>query len=512
MRWPPYLTLAILALLVGPLWAKDAPAKRLPTMADAESIAQRNLGLRMQGRPAGGVSMRLGRMRDGALLMESDFVLKLKRANGDQVDTFVVKTHSLEFYDKEGRLCWKRKHTEEGGVSTRVFTRYSPTHVEIEFEGPAMKFKKRLTLPSDFSTEYETFKLLLDKFKRGETAQAAFSTLDAKDQVFKPNAMTILRKTAFEHGGETYEAYAIKSVSQLGEGTLIADDKFLPMRVSMMGILEGEWIDDSPFEFASGGWEISSYIPVEGVAPMSAHLEKLEVTITLGEKALDDKPLFKDSRYQTVKREGDVYHLTLSSTQLPHGTKALKLPLDVAEESIKRFLAPTPQSQSGHPTIIARAQKIVGDEKDALTAVKRIVAWVYRTLDKGTGERGSATAVEVLASRVGDCTEHAALTVALCRAAGIPARNLGGLEYLVLRNDKPVAGFHAWAEVWLGRWVGIDATIPEVGTAARYILFDVDEPGEKDNGSNTIRTLTAKLRLRIDAYQHAGGERTVLKR
>ena len=187
-------------------------------------------------------------------------------------------------------------------------------------------------------------------------------------------------------------------------------------------------------------------------------------------------------------------------------------PVEGASEDVKRFLASTPQSQSDHSTVIAQAKKIVGKEKDALKAVKRIVLWVYRTIEKRTGLRGSATAVEVLQSRAGDCTEHAALTVALCRAAGIPARNLSGLEYLVLRDGGAMAGWHAWAEVWLGQWVGVDATIPEVGTSARYILLEVDEPGEAEGTGEMIRAMVAQIKLRIDAYQSAGAERKLIKR
>jgi hypothetical protein len=67
---------------------------------------------------------------------------------------------------------------------------------------------------------------------------------------------------------------------------------------------------------------------------------------------------------------------------------------------------------------------------------------------------GFASALESFDTREGDCTEHAVLLAALCRAAGIPARVVMGLEYVM-----GVWGGHAWNEVWIaGTWYPLDAT------------------------------------------------------
>ena len=57
--------------------------------------------------------------------------------------------------------------------------------------------------------------------------------------------------------------------------------------------------------------------------------------------------------------------------------------------------------------------------------MKRIAAFVF-TLEKQSPEISDTTAVEILKERRGDCSEHAVLFVALCRAAGIPARRCSG--------------------------------------------------------------------------------------
>jgi transglutaminase/protease-like cytokinesis protein 3 len=78
-----------------------------------------------------------------------------------------------------------------------------------------------------------------------------------------------------------------------------------------------------------------------------------------------------------------------------------------------------------------------------------------------------ATAAEVARSLEGDCTEHAVLLAALCRARKIPARVAFGLVYY-----PPQKGFayHMWNEVWIAdRWVPLDATLGLSGIGGDHI-------------------------------------------
>jgi transglutaminase/protease-like cytokinesis protein 3 len=70
-----------------------------------------------------------------------------------------------------------------------------------------------------------------------------------------------------------------------------------------------------------------------------------------------------------------------------------------------------------------------------------------------------ATADHVARTLEGDCTEHAVLSAAMCRAAGVPSRTAVGLIYVDSGRD-PVFGFHMWTEAWTGEsWRPIDATL-----------------------------------------------------
>src|SRR5207253_1751979 len=74
------------------------------------------------------------------------------------------------------------------------------------------------------------------------------------------------------------------------------------------------------------------------------------------------------------------------------------------------------------------------------------------------------SAREVLRVLRGDCNEHAVLLTALARAAGIPARMVAGAVYL----DGAFL-YHAWSELWLGRWVSADAVFEQMPADATHV-------------------------------------------
>ncbi len=87
--------------------------------------------------------------------------------------------------------------------------------------------------------------------------------------------------------------------------------------------------------------------------------------------------------------------------------------------------------------------------------VAAIVDWVHDHLDYLPGSTGpSTTACDVLVQCAGVCRDYAHLSIALCRALGIPARYVAG--YAV---DLQPPDFHGFCEVWLGdAWYLFDAT------------------------------------------------------
>jgi len=122
---------------------------------------------------------------------------------------------------------------------------------------------------------------------------------------------------------------------------------------------------------------------------------------------------------------------------------------------------------SSLPVFKNLASDIVGEERDRLKRVVKLVRWVRRNMRRASLSASRATALEALRKRAGDCTEYAYVYCALARALGIPTRCAIGL---VLTGDS--FEFHEWTESYLDdRWVPVDPIMGRVGFPACYILL-----------------------------------------
>ena len=104
---------------------------------------------------------------------------------------------------------------------------------------------------------------------------------------------------------------------------------------------------------------------------------------------------------------------------------------------------------------------------DPWEKAQRINHWVFENIrDKNFGV-AFAAANEVARNLSGDCTEHAVLAAAMCRAAGIPARVVVGLVYV---EQLKGFGYHMWYEVYVNqRWVALDPTLDQSSVDAVHI-------------------------------------------
>jgi len=161
---------------------------------------------------------------------------------------------------------------------------------------------------------------------------------------------------------------------------------------------------------------------------------------------------------QTVKlaEDGKVL-ITVKPAPAPPGAK---LPYSGKDEQVLDALKPARYLQSDSKEIISLARQAVGETKDAAEAARKIENFVNEYITEKNLSVGYASAEEVALSRQGDCTEHAVLTAALCRAAGVPARVVSGIVYIDdFDGRKNVFGGHAWTEACInGKWIGLDAT------------------------------------------------------
>jgi transglutaminase-like putative cysteine protease len=147
-------------------------------------------------------------------------------------------------------------------------------------------------------------------------------------------------------------------------------------------------------------------------------------------------------------------------------TATYQLPGDAAHRArFRSELAAEPLLQTGSPAIALRAIRIAGPDHTPRAVAMRLNRWVHDSLAKQV-TFGLPNALQVLATRRGDCNEHTQLFLALARALGLPARAAAGLVYL---NGRFY--YHAWPEVYLNGWVAADPTFGEFPASATHLRF-----------------------------------------
>lgn len=208
----------------------------------------------------------------------------------------------------------------------------------------------------------------------------------------------------------------------------------------------------------------------------------------------------EDSRQKVLShREGTAgSSATVVVTAPSEITKSAALP--VSDESLRPYLAETPFIKPEDSGIRAAARAIIGAETSSLAATRLISRWVFEYID-GALIAETLTGPQVLEGKRGKCTEYSTLFASLARSVGIPTR--------LALGERMVAGSwmgHMWNEVWVGRWIPVDASVDEVGGSFALLKFIHSDSVE---GTQSLRwKLTESLAITIEDFEVAPLELT----
>ncbi|MCD4849101.1 MAG: transglutaminase-like domain-containing protein [Candidatus Aegiribacteria sp.] len=150
------------------------------------------------------------------------------------------------------------------------------------------------------------------------------------------------------------------------------------------------------------------------------------------------------------------------STGLPDNS--LPYPPSIPEE-LEEYVLPEAMIQSDDSLIIEKALILTDGCEDSWEAARRISSFVDGAVENSP-TISLPSAVDVMENLRGDCNEHTILTVALARAAGLPARICAGIVYL-----DGSFGYHAWPVIWVGEWVKMDPTFGQYAADATHIIL-----------------------------------------
>jgi tetratricopeptide (TPR) repeat protein len=222
-------------------------------------------------------------------------------------------------------------------------------------------------------------------------------------------------------------------------------------------------------------------------------------------QTLDLKAEFPESFTQKwVKGSGNepssTLYLQVNSKAPSNALATFPVPFD------RDFLKATPYLQVSDPQLNEITLRVVGKEKRAYYAARKLQQWVYQNIAYKDLTLGFSSAQETLQRKQGDCTEHAVLLAAMLRALGIPSRVAIGLIYLP--DSSSQLGkfvFHMWTEAYIGNsekgdWLPLDATNPEQLTDATHIkLADskLSAPDDLIHLTDRVAHIMGKIRLDV---------------
>jgi transglutaminase-like putative cysteine protease len=125
----------------------------------------------------------------------------------------------------------------------------------------------------------------------------------------------------------------------------------------------------------------------------------------------------------------------------------------------RKYLAPTSLGPIDGE-VRKLAKKIVAGKKGVLEKAKAIYDWTCESMyrDPDTRGCGKGDVCALLHKPGGKCTDISSVYIALCRAAGVPAREVFGIRLGKKPTQDITTWQHCWAEVFLPGtgWVPVD--------------------------------------------------------
>lgn len=151
----------------------------------------------------------------------------------------------------------------------------------------------------------------------------------------------------------------------------------------------------------------------------------------------------KPFAFRKPQREIDYHYLTTSTESWP-----------VNDSSIQKLTC-----------------KIINADMSHKERVFKILGWMKKNIKWSRDQGTRCGAKNVIKQGFGRCWDFSDVFITLCRAAGIPARQVYGIVYK--------KGGHAWSEVYLEDkgWVPIDAPRKRLGVENTFIPISISEDG-----------------------------------
>lgn len=471
------LLLCLLALTPPPALAKGAakkpgaPAAALVTRPQVLTLQRPEggewLGLYLQGKKAGWAysDVRMGEFEGGPAVLAISEVALSATIGGAKTERHLREERLYAFKDGGPLVGLRVDKTGDGGEEHIRGVRQGD-HFELTVKRPGHPTEvKQVPASAETIDQADAPRLAL---ARG--AAISGKALDGDDLTDKAIATTLLPPAELAQAGVAIQVRRTSTVDEKDKLPTItsidAQGRVLEVRFGEPAVMVGK---AEPEAVAKKLEEVDLFALTRVVLDRAPDAKAFgeEPVLTFDVKGLP-KEFQKPSPRQSYAPGADgITRVTI------HGhapTVHAQLPEPATSGELKEALSATRQVESKDPGIVSQARQIVGGEKDAWVAARKLSAWVNGALTKAYGA-SSDRATDVLARKEGDCTEHALLFTAMARAVGIPARRVDGLVYMGVQGQPPALYWHEWAEVFIGEWVAIDPTFGEPVADATHLAL-----------------------------------------
>jgi len=284
--------------------------------------------------------------------------------------------------------------------------------------------------------------------------------------------ITVGRKTDFDYNGKKEKAWRLTTkFKNFTVTSFVAEDGRLLKEVSPLGF-ESLAVDEAEAVSFSEGVVPFTNLLAFSLIPTDSPIENQERigSMKLLISGLAGKRLIPSDERQKVtgveKKTGGKnpsYAASIDTIKIERKSIS-KIQRPAPAAGMADYLRSSFEAQSDDPLIRKTAKEIVGDEPDVYQSAVKINRWVYKNVEKKFVDTFSAVAT--LKSLEGECQAHTNLFAAMAKSVGIPTRTVSGIVY-----SRQFGGFlyHAWPEIYAGKWIAMDPTFGQDIVDATHI-------------------------------------------
>lgn len=207
---------------------------------------------------------------------------------------------------------------------------------------------------------------------------------------------------------------------------------------------------------------IKTAVKPDRTIPNAHETKKIRYRLRLdGDDPAKAFPVGPTQQIQSI--DANTAELTVFSIRAGRKDGNAEAPADLPTEADRQSNS---MIQSDDRLVASLAEGAVAKETNPWQTALILEKFVHSYISQKDFSQVFASAAEAAKSKEGDCTEHAVLLAALCRAKRIPARVAVGLVY----TNRDTFEYHMWVEAYIdGRWIPLDATLGHGGIGAAHL-------------------------------------------